>query len=115
MLFSDLSIVSYSPEDVPPAAHPDHDYVQLPLPLGEQLEAAQQEIERLTRENDALRASRFGIQRFQNDAKLLTFYTGFSVSNISKCIMVSSLYRVVQKRQFGLGHFISYPMQMWHT
>lgn len=81
-MFSDSSIVSYSPEqEVEPAPHPDHDYVQFPLPLEEQLEAARKEIAQLTQENNLLKASRFGLQRFQNDVKLLSFYTGFQVNN----------------------------------
>ena len=71
-------------EDVRPAPHPDHDYVQLPLSLEEQLEAARQEIARLTQENTSLRVERFGIQRYQNDPKLLRFYTGFQVGPRNK-------------------------------
>ena len=78
IFYSECSAQQHQP--VQPAAHPDHDHVQPPLSLQEQLDASRQEIERLTQENTLLKVSRFGLQRFQNDPKLLNFYTGFKVS-----------------------------------
>ncbi|XP_048105422.1 uncharacterized protein LOC125298638 isoform X2 [Alosa alosa] len=62
---------------VKPAPHPDHDYAEPSQSLEDQLEAARQEITRLTQENNILKASRFSLKHFENDSKLLTFYTGF--------------------------------------
>lgn len=131
-MFSDFSIVSYSPkEDVQPAAYPDHQYARFPLPLEEQLEAARQEIALLTQETNSLKASRFGLQRLQNDAKLLTFYTGFPVSNGNTCLKMVLLGCCAKQikcppptpntgnqnpsskeAHFGLRYFLSYT---WHT
>ncbi|XP_020482320.1 uncharacterized protein [Labrus bergylta] len=59
------------------APYADHDYIHLSPPLEEQLMAARQEISRLTEEKKMLLESRFCLQRFQDDARLLYFYTGF--------------------------------------
>ncbi|XP_060911932.1 uncharacterized protein LOC132988510 [Labrus mixtus] len=76
------------PEDMP-APLADHDYVKLPVSVAEQLEAAQREIAKLTEETDELLVSRFCLQRFQDDAKLLTFYTGFQDYVTLKCVYLS--------------------------
>ncbi|KAM6983416.1 uncharacterized protein LKV04_011355 [Tautogolabrus adspersus] len=63
--------------------------MHLSPPLEEQLEAARQEIARLTKENNRLLASRFYLQRFQNDARLLYFCTGFQDYGTLKSVYLS--------------------------
>ncbi|XP_056313980.1 uncharacterized protein LOC130229290 [Danio aesculapii] len=55
----------------------DHDYLETPPSVEDQLNAAQAEIARLTEENVKLRGQQFCLQRFQCDPKMIMFYTGF--------------------------------------
>ncbi|XP_016403894.1 uncharacterized protein LOC107737010 [Sinocyclocheilus rhinocerous] len=54
----------------------DHDYLETSPSTEEQLNAAQKEIARLTKENENLRSQQFCLQRFQCEPKLIMFYTG---------------------------------------
>ncbi|XP_026116957.1 uncharacterized protein LOC113095799 [Carassius auratus] len=55
----------------------DHDYCVEPMTTEEKLVAAQEDISRLSAENEALRSNQFGIQNFMGNPKLIQFYTGF--------------------------------------
>jgi hypothetical protein len=73
----------------------DHDYNNEPVSIDLQLVAARQRIEELESEVNILQMSKFGIERFSNNSKLIRFYTGFPsyecMKNFYSCIVSHTL------------------------
>ncbi len=84
-----MSLLSKNRSNCGFGALQDHDYLETSPSTEEQLNAAQKEIARLTKENENLRSPQFYLQRFQCEPKLIMFYTGFKDYETLKALYLS--------------------------
>ncbi|XP_038563098.1 uncharacterized protein LOC119894426 [Micropterus salmoides] len=67
----------------------EHDYSKKPLSAGEELQAAQMELDRLEEESRELKSERFFLWRLQLEPDLIKFFTGFKDYNTLKVFFLA--------------------------